>query len=107
VQQHPQAAAKRLERTLELAPDFPEALTALACYRSRAEDYPDAIALLESAAELQPESESSLYALMVADRNGGRTDDALAAKQKLDALQQSAEGEFADFLRRIGESPQP
>ena len=107
VQQHPQAAAERLESTLELAPDFPEALTALARYRSRAEDYPAAIALLESAAALQPESESSLYALMVAYRNGGRTDDALAAKLKLDALQQSSEGEFADFLRRIGESPQP
>jgi len=44
---------------------------------------------------------------MVAYRNAGRNDDAVAAKQKLDALQQSTAGKFSDFLRRIGKTPQP
>jgi tetratricopeptide (TPR) repeat protein len=107
VQQQPDAAAKALERTLELSPDFPEALVALARYRSRANNHTAAIGLLERVVKLQPSSESSWYALMVAYRNAGRTDDAVAAKQKLDALQQSTAGEFSDFLRRIGETPQP
>ena len=105
VQQQGEQAASRLERALELDPDFAEALTALARYRSRAEDHAAAVDLLERAVELQPESESSWYALMVAYRNAGRRDDALAAKKKLDALQASADGEFNDFLRRIGEQP--
>ncbi len=107
VQQQSAAAAKELERTLDLSPDFPEALVALARYRSRADDHAAAIGLLERVVKLQPASESSWYALMVAYRNAGRNDDALAAKQKLDALQQSTAGEFSDFLRRIGETPQP
>lgn len=107
VQGEQEAAAARLERALELDPTFAEALTALARYRSRGGDHAEAIALLERVLVLQPENESSWYAVMVAYRNAGRTDDALAAKAKLDALQQSSEGEFSDFLRRIGESPQP
>ncbi len=107
VQQQPDAAAKELERTLELSPDFPEALVALARYRSRGDNHVGAITLLERVVKLQPASESSWYALMVAYRNSGRNDDAVAAKQKLDALQQSTAGEFSDFLRRIGETPQP
>ncbi len=107
VQQQPKAAARRLERALELDADFPEAITALARYRSRAGEHDAAIALLERAVELQPASESSWYALMVAYRNASRRDDAMAAKRKLDALQSSEGGEFQDFLRRIGEDPQP
>jgi len=107
VQQQPDAAAKALERTLELSPDFPEALVALARYRSRASNHAAAIGLLERVVKLQPASESSWYALMVAYRNAGRNDDAVVAKQKLEALQQSTAGEFSDFLRRIGETPQP
>jgi tetratricopeptide (TPR) repeat protein len=107
VQGQQKAAAERLGRALDLDPDFAEALTALARYRSRSDQHAEAVELLERVLVLQPESESSLYALMVAYRNAGRTADALAAKEKLDAMQRSAEGEFSDFLRRIGESPQP
>ena len=107
VQQEPDDAAKNLERAVELDPQFPEALAALARYRSRNDDHAAAISLLERAVEIQPESESSWYALMTAYRNAGRRDDAMAAKQKLDALQASPEGEFSDFLKRIGEQPQP
>lgn len=107
VQQQPEAAVERLEKAVELDPEFAEALTALARYRSRADDHAAAVKLLERAVKLQPAAESSWYALMVAYRNAGRRDDAMTAKAKLDALQQSPEGEFSDFLRRIGESPQP
>lgn len=107
VQQQPDAAAKQLQRAIELDPDFAEALTALARYRSRSEDHAAAVKLLERAVELQPQSESAWYALMVAYRNAGRRDDALEAKRKLDALQASPEGEFSDFLKRIGEQPGP
>lgn len=107
VQQKSDEAAKSLEEAVRLDPDFPEALTALARYRSRAGEHASAVKLLERAVELQPKAESSLYALMVAYRNAGRRDEALAAKKRLDALQQSPEGEFSDFLRRIGEQPQP
>jgi predicted TPR repeat methyltransferase len=77
----------------------------LARFRTRSGDDAAAAALLERAVELQPGSESSWYALMVAYRNAGRRDEALAAKKRLDALQASPEGEFSDFLRRIGEQP--
>lgn len=107
VQQKPSEAARALEKTVELDPNFPEALTALARYRSRSNEHAAAAKLLERAVELQPEAESSLYALMVAYRNAGRREDALETKEKLDALQQSPDGEFSDFLRRIGENPQP
>ncbi len=107
VQQQPEKAAGRLERAVELDPKFAEALTALARYRSRAEEHAAAAKLLERAVEIQPESESAWYALMVAYRNAGRRDDALRAKGKLEVLQESPEGEFTDFLRRIGEQPQP
>lgn len=107
VQQKPQEAAAGLEKAVELDPEFPEALTALARYRSRSGDHAAAIELLERAVALQPESESSVYALMTAYRNAGRRDEALATKKKLDALQRSPDGEFSDFLRRIGEEPQP
>lgn len=107
VQQQPAQAVQHLERSLELAPDFLEALVALARYRSRAGNHAEAIRLLERVVSLQPDGESSWYALMVAYRNAGRVEDALAAKERLDALRKSSSGEFSDFLRRIGESPQP
>ena len=107
VQQQSDAAAKRLERVIDLDPNFAEAMTALARYKSRLDDHAAAVSLLERAVALQPESESSWYALMVAYRNAGQRDKALAAKRKLDGLQASSQGEFSDFLRRIGEQPQP
>lgn len=107
VTQMPEESARRLEQAIDLDPDFGEALAALARHRSRTDDHAGAVELLERAVELQPKSESSWYALMVAYRNAGRRDDALAAKARLDALQRTEAGEFTDFLRRIGEEPKP
>ncbi len=105
VQQQPDEAAKRLERAVEIDPAFPEALIALGRRRMRAEDHAAAIALFERALELRPESEPAHYALMTAYRNAGRRDAALRIKAKLDELQKAPEGEFSDFLERIGEKP--
>jgi Tfp pilus assembly protein PilF len=101
-QKKPEAAA-HFERAAELRPDFPEALIAVAKLRSDAKRYGDAIALLERAVKLQPRNETAHYNLMMAYRNGGRAADAQREKNELDRLQKPPEGEFTDFLKRLGE----
>ncbi|MCU1328989.1 MAG: repeat protein, partial [Bryobacterales bacterium] len=99
-------SASRYERAVQLRPDFPEALIAVAKLRSEQKKYPEAVDLLERAVKLQPRSEVARYNLMMAYRNSGRTADAQKAKAELDTLQKPPEGEFADFLKRLGEKPQ-
>jgi tetratricopeptide (TPR) repeat protein len=95
-------AAAHFERAAELRPDFPEALIAVAKLRSDAKRYPDAIALLERAVRLQPRNETAHYNLMMAYRNAGRASDAQRQKAELDKLQKPPEGEFTNFLKRLG-----
>ena len=52
---------------------------------------------------LQPENESAHYNLMLAYRNAGRTADALREKAEIDKLQRPPEGEFTEFLKKLGE----
>jgi tetratricopeptide (TPR) repeat protein len=99
----PQEAAPRFERALALAPDFAQALLAVARMRSDAKRYTDAIQLLERAARLQPENESVHYNLMLAYRNAGRNADALREKDVIDKLQRPPAGEFTEFLKKLGE----
>ena len=102
IRQKATEAASRFERALARKPDFVEAMVALAKLR------PDsAIQLLEKATALAPRNESALYALMIAYRNAGRLEDAQEKKAELDRLQRPPEGEFTDFLRKLGEKPQP
>jgi tetratricopeptide (TPR) repeat protein len=96
-------AAAHLERAAELRPDFAEALIAVAKLRAEAKRYPDAIALLERAVKLQPRNETARYNLMMAYRNAGRSADAQREKTELDKLQKPPEGEFTDFLKRLGD----
>ena len=96
-------AAAHFERAIELRPDFPEALIAVAKLRSEAKRYSDAIALLEQAIKLQPRNEIAHYSLMMAYRNAGRAADAQREKTELEKLQKPPEGEFADFLKRLGD----
>ena len=96
-------AAPHFERAAELRPDFAEALIAVARLRSDARRYADAIALLERAVKLQPRNETAHYNLMMAYRNAGRAPDALREKAELDKLQKPPEGEFTDFLKRLGD----
>jgi tetratricopeptide (TPR) repeat protein len=96
-------AAPHFERAAELRPDFPEALIAVAKLRSDAKRYPDAIALLERAVKLQPRNETAHYNLMMVYRSAGRAADAQREKAELDKLQKPPDGEFTDFLKRLGD----
>ncbi len=98
-------AAARLERALSLSPDFAEALVALGKLRLDANRPADAIPLLERAAKIQPRNEAAHYSLMLAYRNAGRMSDALREKAVLDNLQRPPEGEFTEFLKKLGEKP--
>jgi tetratricopeptide (TPR) repeat protein len=96
-------ATAHFERAAELRPDFPEALIAVAKLRSDAKRYTEAIALLERAVKLQARNETAHYNLMMVYRNAGRAADAQREKAELDKLQKPPEGEFTDFLKRLGD----
>jgi len=102
-EQNKAEAQKHFERAAELSPDFPEALIAVAKLRSDDKRYPDAIALLERATKVQPRNETAHYNLMLAYRAAGRTADAQREKTELDKLQKPPEGEFSNFLKKLGD----
>jgi len=106
-EQNPSAAAARFEKAVSLNPEFTEALIALAKIKSDAKKYDDAISLLERAVKLQPSSESAHYSLMMAYRNAGRTADAQREKAIFDKLSRPPEGEFTEFLKKLGEKAKP
>jgi tetratricopeptide (TPR) repeat protein len=97
--------ARRLARALELRPDFLEALVAMGRLQLEKKQYPEAIALLNRAVKLQRQSEPAHYSLMMAYRNSGDLEAAKREKAILDQLQKPPEGEFTDFLKRLGEKP--
>ncbi|HYZ83870.1 MAG TPA: tetratricopeptide repeat protein [Bryobacteraceae bacterium] len=100
VQQNQAEAAKHYERALSLKPDFVEAMVALAKLRPAS-----AIELLEKATTIAPRNEAARYALMLAYRNAGRLEDAQKQKAELDRLQRPPDGEFTEFLKKLGEKP--
>jgi tetratricopeptide (TPR) repeat protein len=102
VRQRPAEAPERFERALKLKPGFVEAMVALAKLRPAS-----AVALLEKATALAPRNESARYSLMIAYRNAGRLEDAQKQKAELDKLQKPPEGEFTEFLKKLGEKTQP
>ncbi|HXK06439.1 MAG TPA: tetratricopeptide repeat protein [Verrucomicrobiae bacterium] len=99
----PAGAAARFEKAVSLNPEFGEALVALARTKADAKKYTEAIGLLERAVKLQPTSESAHYALMMAYRNAGRTEDAQREKAVFDKLSRPPEGEFTEFLKKLGD----
>jgi tetratricopeptide (TPR) repeat protein len=101
-QKKPEAAV-HFERAATLRSDFPEALIAVAKLRSDAKRFPDAIELLEKAVKLQPRNETAHYNLMLAYRSAGRSADAQREKTELDKLQKPPEGEFTNFLKKLGD----
>jgi tetratricopeptide (TPR) repeat protein len=105
--QNKREAAAHFERAMELRPDFPEALIAVAKIRAESKQYAEAAKLLERAVQLQPRSEVARYNLMLAYRNAGRTADAQREKAELEKLRRPPEGEFTDFLKRLGEKAPP
>ena len=102
-------AAAKFARAVALRPDdFPEAMIALAKIRAERRQYPEAIALLEKAVKLQPAHEGAHYALMMAYRNAGRTEEATREAALLEKLRKPPEGEFTNFLKKLGEkAPKP
>lgn len=98
-------AKKRLQRSLALSPDFVSAMIALGKIASRDKKPTEAITLLTRAVQTQPENQSAHYALMTAYRDAGNIEQAKAEKATLDKLQKPSSGEFADFLKKIGEKP--
>jgi tetratricopeptide (TPR) repeat protein len=104
-QQKPQQAEASLQQSLKLNPNFPEALISLGKLRMDEKKFDDAIALLQKAVSLMPKSESAHYSLMMAYRNAGRMADAKREKAELDKLQKPPEGEFTEFLKKLGEKP--
>jgi tetratricopeptide (TPR) repeat protein len=102
VQQKQNEAAERFERALVLKPDFVEAMIGLAKLRPAS-----SVALLEKAVVVAPRNESARYALMISYRNAGRLEDAQKQKIELDKLQRPPDGEFTEFLKKLGEKPEP
>jgi len=107
LQQKGSEAAPHFDRAIGLRPDFPEALIAAGKLRHIAKRYDEAAQLLERAVKLQPRSEAAHYNLMLAYRNAGRTAEAAREKAELEKLQKPPEGEFTDFLKRLGEKAPP
>jgi tetratricopeptide (TPR) repeat protein len=99
----PDQALVHFQKALELSPDFVEAALAVGRMRVQAKQYADAIPLLEHVVALQPTNEAAHYSLMLAYRNSGQLDKARREQQQLQKLQHPPEGEFTDFLKRLGE----
>lgn len=100
-------AAARFERAAALDSNFAEALVGLARVRLQARRYDEAIQLLRRAIQLRPRMESAHYSLMLAYRNSGHADDALREKAQLDQLQRPPDGEFSEFLKKLGAQAPP
>lgn len=96
---------KRYERALTLRPDFAEAALAVGKARVQAKQYAEAIPLLERTIALQPLNEAAHYNLMLAYRDSGQMDKARREQDELNKLQRPPEGEFTDFLKKLGEKP--
>ncbi len=105
VQGKPETAIPEFERALALSPDFVHALIALGKLESQRKQYPRAIDLLTRATRLQPANETAHYALMTTYRDFGQMDKAGVEKATLDRLQKPPEGEFTEFLKKLGEKP--
>ena len=105
VQGNAAAAKDHFTRALSLSADFPEALIALGKLESQQKQYEQAIALLLRAVHIQPANEAARYALMMAYRDSGQMEKAKAEKTELDRHQRPPEGEFNDFLKKLGEKP--
>jgi len=105
VQGEKSAARNHFELALKLAPRFVQALIALGKIETQDKNYEKAIGLLNKAVDLQPSNETTHYELLTAYRDAGQMEKAKAEKAILDKLQKPPEGEFTDFLKKLGEKP--
>ncbi len=102
-QQKPAEAVASYEKAIALRPEFAEALIAVGKARAQNKQYEEAAALFKRAVTLQPDNEAAHYNLLLAYRNLGRTAEAATEKQNLDRLQKPPEGEFSNFLKKLGD----
>jgi tetratricopeptide (TPR) repeat protein len=100
-------AKTHFEKALALSPQFVQAMIALGKLETSDKQYDQAIGLLTKAVDLQPSNETAHYALQMAYRDAGQMDKAKEQKAILDKLQKPPEGEFSDFLKKLGEKPPP
>jgi tetratricopeptide (TPR) repeat protein len=100
---NPAAARPHFDRALSLSPGFVDALVALGKIEVQEKQYPQAISLLKRAVAKEPSNERARYALLTAYRNSGELENAKQEKAILDRLQKPKDGEFTDFLKRLGE----
>lgn len=105
VQGDPESAKVHLERAVALSPDFTRALVALGRMYAQEKRYDKAIPLLAKATRVEPDNEAAHYALMTAYRDTGDMEKAKREKETLDKLQKPPDGEFSNFLKKLGEKP--
>ncbi len=98
-------AKVHFEKALALAPQFVQALIAMGKIETAEKHYDKATAFLTKATAQQPANETAHYALLTAYRDAGQMDKAKQEKAILDKLQKPPEGEFSDFLKKLGEKP--
>jgi tetratricopeptide (TPR) repeat protein len=96
-------AKLHFERAVALSPNFVGGLIALGKVNTQEKQYRTAIQLLSRATALQPDNETAHYALLTTYRNAGQMDKAKGEKAILDRLQKPPDGEFANFLKKLGE----
>jgi tetratricopeptide (TPR) repeat protein len=96
-------AKSHFARALAFSPNFVQALIASGKLCSQEKDYKQAISLLSRATALQPANETAHYALLTAYRDLGDMERAKAEKATLDRLQKPPQGEFSEFLKKLGE----
>ena len=87
---------------MTIDPKFVEPLVALGKLRLEQTHHEEAISLFQRAIAVAPAHEGAHYNLMMAYRNAGRLEDARREKAALDKLQKSPEGEFSEFLQKLG-----
>lgn len=98
-------AVARFEKAVKLDAQFVEPVIALSKIRMEQKQFAVAIEMLEKAVAQAPRNEAARYSLMLAYRNAGRPVDARKQKEELDKLQKPPEGEFTEFLKKLGEKP--
>lgn len=93
------------ERAVSLSPTFVQAYIALGKIDLQNKQYGEAISVLTRATQLQAGNPSAHYALLTAYRDSGQMEKAKTEKAILDGLQKPPQGEFSDFLKKLGEKP--
>ena len=96
-------ARGHFERAVSLSPRFVQALVALGKLQLQDKRYAAAIDTLARAVAIDPANESAHYGLLTAYRDAGQLEKAKAEMAILERLRKPPEGEFTDFLKRLGE----